>query len=56
LLLFRITDAVLGPNLAYRPDPKKPTRHGMVEPAASMLLEGYQAALAATSSAWTEVP
>lgn len=52
LPLFRIEDASLGQELAYRPDPKKPTRHGMIEPAASMLLRAYQGALAATAPDW----
>lgn len=54
LPLFSIKRASLGRRLAYRPDPKRPTRHGMVEPAVSMAAGSYQDALAATSLAWTE--
>ncbi len=56
LPLFRIEHAAVGRRLAYRPDPKKPTRHGMIEPAETMPVEAYQGALAATSPAWREVP
>ena len=56
LPLFRIEDSSLGERLSYRADPRRPTRHGMVEPATSMTLDAYQDALASTSPAWREVP
>jgi len=56
LPLFKIDDGSLGRALAYLPSPKKPTRHGLIEPAALMAIGNYQSALAATSVAWNEVP
>jgi hypothetical protein len=56
LPLFSVNDTVITSPLAYRPDGKKPLRHGMIEPAASMPLDDYQAALAETAASWEEVP
>jgi hypothetical protein len=56
LPVFVIGRSVLGETLVYRPDPAKPTRHGFVEPATTMLLTAYAEALAATANTWKEVP
>ncbi len=42
----------LPPELAYRPDPGQPYRHGFIEPAAPMPLERYEAHLHATRDLW----
>ena len=55
LPVFGIELSLLGAELSYRPDPKKPLRHGFVEPAVAMRLVDYQAALAATAAAWQEL-
>jgi hypothetical protein len=39
--------------LNLRPDPANPTRHGFVEPAATMTLDQYADAVAATREQWT---
>jgi hypothetical protein len=39
-----------------RLDPKKPTRHGFIEPGTVMTIAAYQIALAATAPVWQEVP
>jgi hypothetical protein len=52
LPVFKIPVAALGALLAYRPDPKGPDRHGFIEPLRVMLLDAYQAALAATAPSW----
>jgi hypothetical protein len=56
LPVFGIGVARLGERLSYRPDPKKPARHGFVEPALTMPLATYRTALAATAPAWEEFP
>lgn len=56
LPVFGIKILHLGASLHYRPDPKKPRRHGFVEPSERMHLVDYQAALAATAPAWRQVP
>jgi hypothetical protein len=38
--------------LFFRPDPEKPNRHGLVEPATRMHADDYQAALARTRDQW----
>ncbi len=50
--VFAIARLALGPDLAYRPDPERPTRHGFIEPARPMSLDEFQAALAATRPRW----
>ena len=42
----------LGPDLAYRPDPLAPARHGFVEPARPMSLVDFKRALARTRNHW----
>jgi hypothetical protein len=49
--VWAITDAELGPDLCYRPDPSSPT-HGFVEAARPMTLAEYQRALARTQALW----
>jgi hypothetical protein len=49
--VWRITDAQLGPDLRYRPDPASPG-HGFVEASRSMTLSEYQRALAQTQRLW----
>ena len=46
----------LGNSLGYRADPAHPDRHGFIESASAVLMEEFQAALAATAPAWKEVP
>ena len=38
--------------LVLRPDPRRPTQHGFVEPDQKMLIAQYQSALAATRASW----
>jgi hypothetical protein len=45
----------VSPDLVLRPDPKDPDRHGFVEPARSMTLDEYLAALAATRDSWSRI-
>jgi hypothetical protein len=45
--------ALLGDALVFRPDPAKPTRHGLIEPARQMPVADYQSGLAATQDPWT---
>jgi hypothetical protein len=52
--VWRITDAVLGPDLRYRPDPIR-AGHGFVEPNRSMTLAEYQQALAQTQRFWQKI-
>jgi hypothetical protein len=52
LPVFELSIESLGAKLSYRPDPKRPTDHGFVEPGVQMQLADYNAALAATQSAW----
>ena len=52
LPLFSIHSQELGRALCYRPDPKRPKKHGFVEPAVPMALASYQQELAATSPRW----
>lgn len=55
LPVFRVQVAALGALLTYRPDPRTPDRHGFVEPVRVMLLDAYQAALAATAPSWETI-
>jgi hypothetical protein len=55
LPVFGVEATRLGEKLFYRPDPKKPTRHGFVEPSAVMTIAAYQIAIAATAPVWQEV-
>ncbi len=48
LPVFGIAVVRLGERLSYRPDPKRPARHGFVEPGASMPLGAY-------APAWEEI-
>ncbi len=41
--------------LAVRPDERRPGLHALVEPAARMLMDDYEGALAATRHAWRVV-
>lgn len=43
------------PELRYRPDPKNPTGHGFVEPAAPMLFEDFERAVHGTRISWRAV-
>lgn len=52
LPVFGIEGDDLGLLLRYRSDPRRPQRHGFVEPASSMPLEAYRAALRGTASKW----
>ena len=54
LPVFQMAVSDLGGGLSYRPDAKKPDRHGFVEPASPMPLDEYQAHLAETKRAWRE--
>lgn len=44
----------LGPDLSYRPDPKRPG-HGFIEPARPMSLDEFQRALAQTQNLWQKI-
>jgi hypothetical protein len=55
LPVFELPTASLGALLRYRPDAERPDRHGFVEPAAPVAFSDYQAALAASQSAWEAV-
>jgi hypothetical protein len=52
LPLFSLMVSSLAPHLSYRADPKRAKNHGFVEPAATVALAEYRAALAATESDW----
>jgi hypothetical protein len=54
LPVFAIEVGRLGPHARHRPDPRRPTRHGFVEPAISMSLSSFRTALATTRAAWRE--
>ena len=54
LPVFVIGLAMLGVDLTYRPDEKKPDRHGYVEPSAVLGLAAYQDALFRTAPHWRE--
>lgn len=56
LPIFELKAARLGRQLAYRPDPVAPERHGFFEPGKLMSFDNYQAALAETQPNWTETP
>ena len=55
LPVFEVEEGDLGTQLRYRPDARKPDRHGQVEPALAMVLAQYQGALAATRAAWRQI-
>lgn len=55
LPVFALNLEMLGNDLSYRADPKKPSKHGFIEPAAPVHVEEYQRALARTAPAWLEV-
>lgn len=57
LVCWRIGDGPfeecgISPQLLFRPDPKDPKNHGLVEPAVGMNASAYQAALHATRGHW----
>ncbi len=52
--VWRITDADLGPDLHYRPDPAH-AGHGFVEPSRTMTLAEYRRALAQTQRLWQKI-
>ncbi len=56
LPLFRMPADVLGNALRYRPDPRRPDAHGLVEPATAVPIAEYQGALAQTEPRWKEAP
>jgi hypothetical protein len=45
-------DGAVNPDLFFRLDPAAPEKHGVVEPARTMTIAEYQAALAATRNDW----
>lgn len=53
--LWELDTDDLPPDLRYRPDPKNPTGHGFVEPAAPMLFEDFERAVHGTRSSWRVV-
>ncbi len=52
LPVFWIQRDDLGADLSYRPDVKKPLKHGLVEPSAPVALGNFQSALTATVESW----
>jgi hypothetical protein len=54
--LFSITTDYLGDGLQFRPDPRAPDRHGLIEPARPMKLEEFQALLSRTQTLWEIKP
>lgn len=52
LPVFGVDEGDLGLQLRYRSDPKRPHRHGFVEPASPMPLETYRTALRGTAPRW----
>lgn len=56
LPVFGFEATGLGDKLSYRPDPKRPMKHGFVEPRAVMTIAAYQFAIATTAPLWQEVP
>lgn len=50
--VFAIDRDDLGPDLVYRSNPRRPAKHGFIEPARPMTIEQYQIALAATRDRW----
>lgn len=50
--VFAIQQGALGPDLDYRPDPRRPTVHGFIEPSRLMDISEYQSALAETRDRW----
>ena len=56
LPLFSLAVRKLAPRLSYRADPKRPRKHGFVEPAASVVLGEYRGALSATCPDWRREP
>lgn len=53
--LWELDTDDLPPELRYCPDPKNPTGHGFVEPAAPMLFEDFERAVHGTRSSWRAV-
>lgn len=52
--VFSIEQTGLGQALVFRPDRRKPERHGYVEPSVAMTVENYQLALCLTAPLWKE--
>ena len=50
--VFAIVRETLGADVVFRPDERKPDRHGFVEPAVVMMLDKYQSALFQTAPNW----
>ena len=50
--VWEISVHVISSPLTYRPDPRRPDKHGLVEPDAKVSLASYIAALEATVSDW----
>ena len=55
LPVFGLKVAKLSADLCYRADPKKPDRHGTIEPAAAMFIGVYQGRLFETRPIWEEM-
>lgn len=51
--MFELETDALPDELRYRPDPKKPERHGFIEPTRIMPFEEYQRAVQDTRHLWT---
>lgn len=51
--VWEIDDEDLPSKLAFRPDPRNPSRHGFVEPIEPMTLAEYQNALATSRGFWS---
>jgi hypothetical protein len=54
--LFSLRADYLGDGLQFRPDPRTPNRHGLIEPARPMKLEEFRALLNRTQTLWEIKP
>ncbi len=54
LPLFRIHASSIGEMLVYVADPRRPERHGTIDPARTMHVDAYQTSLASTAPTWQE--
>lgn len=45
----------LDDDLLYKPDPRKPEKHGTIQPSKVMNLDEYQGLLASTRDLWEEL-
>jgi|SRR5215211_1051410 len=50
--VWELNTNYLPPELAYRPDPKEPDRHGFIEPVVPMHLDDYETFLRMTRNLW----